>query len=222
MNNLFNPWLGSATYADPQTNEEANKYLFCGRDRETNDLTRLIDNNLFVTLYGPTGVGKSSLLNAGVFPRLRNLGYFPISLRLSQEDPSKSYASAIERSIRESSLNVREKVRLENIDSEAKLYLWNYFATRCFEDNEGREVYPVFVFDQFEEIFFSNREKAELFLRQIYALLNDNLIIPHQKGYSDSTNYRFVVSIREDDLYELEDVIDSHNLQHMKNNRYHH
>ena len=43
-----NPWLGLASYDVPKGEEE--DYQFCGRDEETMDIVRLIDNNLFITL----------------------------------------------------------------------------------------------------------------------------------------------------------------------------
>lgn len=57
-------------------------------------------------------------------------------------------------------------------------------------------------------------------LRQIYALLDDNRVIPQLKGFSDRTNFRFIISIREDDLFYLEDCIDFNHLSALKQNRY--
>ena len=37
-------------------------------------------------LFGRSGLGKSSLLKAGVFPRLRELGFVPIYIRLHFRD----------------------------------------------------------------------------------------------------------------------------------------
>ena len=58
-----NPWRGLSAYREPKDNDEY-KYLFCGRDNATKELSNLIDSNLFVTLYGRTGIGKTSLLEA--------------------------------------------------------------------------------------------------------------------------------------------------------------
>ena len=65
----MNPWAGLASYEDPQNAEYDLK--FCGRDDDSYDVARLIMGNVFVTLYGKSGIGKTSLLNAGVFPELR-------------------------------------------------------------------------------------------------------------------------------------------------------
>lgn len=214
-----NPWRGLASYEEPQGNEQ--DYLFCGRDDETLDMVRLIENNLFVTLYGSSGIGKTSLLKAGVIPILRRKDYFPLYVRLSQEDNNISYAEAIVNKLRNSGLHEERGAALDHADGNDRLYLWSYFATTRFRNSDGREVYPVIILDQFEEVFRdADKRKAELLLKQIYLLLNDELEMPAADGYSADTNYRFVASIREDFLFVLEDSIDENSLDLYKNNRY--
>ena len=209
-----NPWLGLASY------EENDSHLFCGRDEETMDLVRLIDNNLFVTLYGSSGIGKTSLLKAGVIPILKRRGYYPMYVRLSQEPRELSYAEVIVRKLKSSGLKEDRSIEMEYDDS-SDLYFWNYFATTRFLNNDNREVYPILILDQFEEIFRdADKSKAELLLRQIYLLINNELDIPDKEGYNSETNYRFVASIREDFLFVLEDSIDKFSMDIYKNNRY--
>ena len=52
---INNPWAGTSSYQDPETSGERLK--FCGRDNESYDVANLIDNNIFVTLYGKSGTG---------------------------------------------------------------------------------------------------------------------------------------------------------------------
>lgn len=213
-----NPWLGLASYEEPKN--DGNDYLFCGRDEETLDLVRLIDNNLFITLYGSSGIGKTSLLRAGVIPILRRKDYFPLYVRLSQEPTEISYAEAIVRRLQGSSLTEEKGAAMRHPDGDDRLYLWNYFATTRFMKDD-REVYPVVILDQFEEVFREgDKAKAELLLKQIYCLLSDELEMPDEEGYSADTNYRFVASIREDFLFVLEDSIDENSLDLYKDNRY--
>jgi serine/threonine protein kinase len=62
----FCPYVGLQPYS------EADQDYFFGRERDI----RVISSNLFAApltvLYGPSGVGKSSLLQAGVFSRVKN------------------------------------------------------------------------------------------------------------------------------------------------------
>ncbi len=49
--------------------------VFAGRDYEASEIAALILAHREVLLYGSSGVGKSSLVNAGVLPRLKTLGF---------------------------------------------------------------------------------------------------------------------------------------------------
>jgi tetratricopeptide (TPR) repeat protein len=223
MDDSQNPWAGLASYEDPETAER--KLKFCGRDDDSYDVTKLIMGNIFVTLYGKSGIGKTSLLNAGVFPELREENYTPLSLRIGMRDGRTSYQSiiidAIKRSIsRIETINVIE----EQTDENAVDYLWNYFARHRFFDKYDEPTSPVIVFDQFEEVFRTNREEAETLLRQLDYINDkdhslDNCTVDGQT-YRYETNFRFVVSIREDDLYRLEDSIDNCYLPALKRCRY--
>lgn len=82
--------------------DEKNARLFFGRGLEIQTLTQLIHGQREVhltLLYGPTGVGKSSLLHAGLFPRLRQRGWQPVYLRRSEvkaEGFDKAFARILE------------------------------------------------------------------------------------------------------------------------------
>lgn len=226
MDKKRNPWRGLVSYEDPANNDKQ-KYDFCGRDEETTQLVKLIDNNIFVTLYGRTGSGKTSLLKAGVFPILRLYNYVPIYIRLAHGEKDKSYAETIVKEIEENEEIVVKRINdahLINTDGKSSTFLWDYFSQTLFFNQEGKEIYPVIVLDQFEEIFVSQekceRIKNELLLRQIYTLVSDDLVLLNNENFSDETNYRFVASIREDNLFLLEDCIDEQSLSIFKDNRY--
>lgn len=241
IDNNANPWAGLASYEDPETTER--KLRFCGRDDESYDVAKLIMGNIFVTLYGKSGIGKTSLLNAGVFPELREEQFTPISIRLGVRDGQEKKTfqeiiiEEIERKVcRRSVINVVEKQSNMMADD----FLWNYFARHRFYDSNNEPTSPVIVFDQFEEVFrykkreyetsnnsvegTSSKNEAETLLRQIDYINDkdhaiDNCIIDGQ-SYRYETNFRFVVSIREDDLYRLEDCLDNNYLPALKRCRY--
>ena len=219
---MQNPWRCLAAYEEPRFGDKET-YKFCGRDKESYELASLIKNNLLVTLYGRTGIGKTSLLEAGVFPLLRRDNYIPIVVRFGlMGDDEKSFAELVVKSIEEQK-NLEIKETKEGTispvtDGKPNVeYLWEYFATRHFYDG-GREAFPVIVLDQFEENLIANRHKTELLLIQLYALMDDNKIFP--EGYHSETNFRFVLSIREDELFRLEECIDRYLLLDFKRNRY--
>ena len=225
VDNSNNPWVGLASYDDPET--AGRKVLFCGRDDESYDVSKLIMGNIFITLYGKSGIGKTSLLNAGVFPELRDEQYSPIYLRLGVRDEKEKKCfqeiiiEEIERKV--CSISVVDVIE-EQKDLLAIDFLWNYFARHRFYDKNSEPTSPVIVFDQFEEVFRDKKSDAEVLLRQIDYINDkdhsiDNCTISGQP-YRYETNFRFVVSIREDDLYRLEDCIDNCYLPALKRCRY--
>lgn len=192
-----NPWLGWASYDEKSLSQG---YHFKGRSSEISELFSLIENNLLVTIYGKSGIGKTSILNAGVFPSLKAAGYLPIVCRCGT---SCDYPTIIIKQI-------TDKYPFLNIkDSESFLNLSDFFREIASLD---KPVYPVLVFDQFEDWFRINTEIVKKLLTEISFLISDE-----HKGL---TNFRFVISIREDYLYLLEDIIDNLNFPELKGNRY--
>lgn len=253
--NYHNPWAGLNSYEKPTQNEY--NYLFCGRDKEIKELYTLINENLIVTLYGKSGIGKTSLINAGLTPVLEKQSYLPITIRLGEESREKDFAIYIsevidnffinnnsyfqcykrEKDIKEESYNPNETESKEIINetssSPARIsqeivlsdteYLLDYFAKREFYEmitdkdgiEERRIVFPVIILDQFEEIFRKWKNRAQHLLLQINELTTD-----YYKGKEVVTNYRFLLSIREDDLYLLEEGLDENYIMSMKRNRF--
>ena len=230
-NNIKCPWPGVLPYAENDGN------LFHGRDEEINELAGLINRNVCTTLYGMSGTGKSSLLKAGLFPILRKGNFLPIYIRLKTEAESsfqKCLIEAVQNQLREQNFVSETIPVVEMLKDENSLkYLWCWFARTLFKTakgEEGKELCPVIVLDQFEELLNDSAysEKAEILLNQIYYMmdnshaLRDRIIEIDGKEYfyKYKENFRFVISIREDDLYLLEDSIDKNYLYRMKNCRY--
>jgi len=61
----FSPYPGLATF------REEDAPFFFGRDAQADNLAQAVRAKAFITLVGPSGSGKSSLIQAGLFPRLR-------------------------------------------------------------------------------------------------------------------------------------------------------
>src|SRR3954467_2138361 len=64
------PYKGLAPFDDTELDAQ----LFFGRERERDLVVANVLANRLTVLYGPSGVGKSSLLRAGVAQRLRAEG----------------------------------------------------------------------------------------------------------------------------------------------------
>ncbi len=60
-----NPWPGLVAFT-----EELQQFFY-GREDEADELLRRVGGKNLTVLFGQSGLGKSSLLQAGLFPRLR-------------------------------------------------------------------------------------------------------------------------------------------------------
>ena len=87
------PYKGLASFED----SELDALLFFGREREVAAVAANVLANRFTVLYGPSGVGKSSLLRAGVARRLRELSGAPVVVHDSwAEDPAARLIASVQ------------------------------------------------------------------------------------------------------------------------------
>ncbi len=146
--NDSNVFIGARSY------EEMDKEIFFGREEEINDLFQLININTFTLLYGRSGLGKTSLLKAGLFPRLRNAKYLPIYIKPNYTEEKKDFIKSIENKFtrKDSNVIIPERYQVDQIKS--KESLWEFFNRTPIKDAQTNSIItPVLVFDQFEEIF---------------------------------------------------------------------
>jgi WD40 repeat protein len=86
------PYKGLASFED----SELDALLFFGREREIESVTANVLANRLTVLYGPSGVGKSSLLGAGVARRLRVLSGAPVVVHDAwAEDPAARLIASV-------------------------------------------------------------------------------------------------------------------------------
>lgn len=119
---------------------------FFGREQESEELYLRILSVSLVVQFGRSGLGKTSLLQAGVFPRLRRAFFIPVLVRLNID--GETLVHAVSRSMRQAC--DAQGVRL-NPGEEAS-GLQAYIRGTTVWDDE-RLLMPVLVFDQFEEVF---------------------------------------------------------------------
>ena len=84
-----NPYQGLRAFT-----KETAKFFF-GRDRVVNHLVRSLQGSKFVPLIGASGSGKSSVVRAGVVPRLEELGWRVLEPIVPGVDPIENLRSAI-------------------------------------------------------------------------------------------------------------------------------
>ena len=212
-----NPWPGLATFT------EAQRAFFHGRDEEIRELTRRLERKTLTVLFGQSGLGKSSLLQAGVFPRLRSAGYCPIYVRLDHSPDALPLAEQIKPTV--TAATSLMGVWSQGGVAVAGESLWEYFHHRddILRGGSGQLLIPLLVFDQFEELFTlgaaadSTRARAQAFLTELADLVEnrppasfearlDAGTVDAEKFDFTRSDYRVLISLREDYLPHLESL----------------
>jgi hypothetical protein len=159
-----------------------------GRDEDIRKLIERIGRNDYklIVLYGLSGVGKSSLVEAGLLPALREKSFkerdvLPITIRKYKNWEEDLLAQII------ATRSTRHRIRTDDIQET----LWDALIW-----NETHELQTVIILDQFEEFFFefdnpADRQPLFSFVKRIYV---DRQQIPTTK---------VLLSLREDYLHYL-------------------
>lgn len=134
-----NPWLGLESYKENQ--------IIYGRNAEIGDLSQRVLNDTDTVVYGKSGIGKTSIINAGILPVARQNEFVPIVIRLDHSNTT-SYIKQLDGYIRKN-VEVEEVAPAKN---DGKELLWEYFHRHKFFV-DGKRIKLLLVFDQFEEIF---------------------------------------------------------------------
>src|ERR1700683_2048518 len=71
--------------AQPFRDDDFSRRTFFGREPASVALTDQILANRLLIVYAKSGLGKTSLLNAGVAPRLRDAGSLPLFVRVNDQ-----------------------------------------------------------------------------------------------------------------------------------------
>ena len=148
-----NPWPGLAAF------READQRFFQGREAVVDELTRMVLRARLTVLHGVSGLGKTSVLRAGLFPRLRGEHLLPIYVRIGHSEDTPAPVEQVRGAI----ARAAQAAEVEAPRSTADQTLWEYFHRRDaqFWDARNRIVTPLLVFDQFEELFTLGRATAE-------------------------------------------------------------
>lgn len=195
----------------------AQSHIFYGRNEDTAQLLRLIRRQPLSVLYGKSGLGKSSLLNAGIIPEILKKGdYSPIVVRFRAwtEEQTSSPLDSTRLALQQ---GFEGKTFLSDLLPEENS-LW-FFAKNRQLNGGGK---PLLLFDQFEELFSYPEEAIVAFQREISELLNsdmplrfermletaDNLSEEEEDNLEAPLQSRIVFAIRSDRLHLLDRLKD--------------
>ena len=220
------PWLGLSPFT---THTRA---YFYGRDRDIRDLFLRVRDQSLTTLFGQSGLGKTSLLGAGLIPKLQVEGFRACMIRIGFES---SDSSAVEQTLTAASDLMNENSQSNSYvtpvstgnrksfgDEEPQFRsLWEFFHLKSNRSAETETRPLVLIFDQFEEIFTladtpKRLDETHDFFCQLADLIENRpphsvqqmlRLSPEKCSEYDlsASPVRVVITLREDFLSRLED-----------------
>ena len=199
-----NPFKGCASYEDGDQ--------FYGRESEIREIEGLIKNENLTLLFSRSGIGKSSIIKAGIFPALKNdYEFFPIYIRLNDVAISKTDSGnlcdfVIKRSIEslESYFSTKQNFRVIHPENSHPNSLFEFVHNLQIigteksskEDDTPIEfaIKPVFFFDQFEEIFTQpfNKDELRYLFTELRCLLENEIPAYLKEDIISASNPQFV------------------------------
>jgi len=204
-----NPWPGLAPF------EESAERFFNGRHEENAALRRLVLHAPLTVLFGASGLGKTSLLQAGLFPSLRR-EVLPVYVRLDLRDREAPLIEQVK-------VALESEIRRRGVDAPtfgAGESLWEFLHRNGLEfwSDQNQLLTPLFVLDQFEEVFTTGAANAtaNARLRTDLGDLIENRVpaqlaagVLDSEGADDrlsldSQRYKVLLSFREDFLPQME------------------
>jgi hypothetical protein len=200
-----NPWKGLHFYT------EDDQGVFFGREKEVLDLLRFLNRDCLTILFARSGMGKTSLLRAGLIPQLRKDDCLPVIVRIipgeEAESPSQQIIQALQQAASENKVDIEALAESAGSVPET---LWEYFHRYRFWGKRNDPIRPVVILDQFEELFTLGHgsprttafleELADLVENRMPSRLEQYLEVHEQRLSFDPRfhDFKILLSLRED------------------------
>lgn len=184
------PQRGICPYQGLSAFREENAQFFFGRDRFKAELLKTVETKQLITVIGPSGSGKSSLVFAGLLPNLVEQGNWLIDYFRPLTDPFFELAKASIRLLQPDIKETEQLIhagRLKQEIQEGRLSAQQIISS-ILEKNPGKKL--LLVVDQFEELYTlcKDEKQQQLFLDQLLA------VVRH------TPNFTIVLTLRADFL----------------------
>lgn len=213
----------SHRYPGARPFEQDQQHIFFGRERDIAALSRLIRLEPLVILYGRSGAGKSSLINAGIIPSMQaeesSFDTLRIRFNVWQEHAEMPMPIANIRTSIQQNFELANPVLEEIVPDDFSL--WKSVKSHQIASRGARRL--LLLFDQFEELFTYPAEVVRGFRQQLAEtlytdlpqrywdelLLGDRKIEPETQALLQKpTAIRLVIAIRSDRLHLLHQLSD--------------
>ncbi|MEO1056594.1 MAG: AAA family ATPase, partial [Actinomycetota bacterium] len=173
-----NPYKGLRAF------KETDAHDFFGRDEFVDELVERAGTHRFLAVVGPSGSGKSSVVRAGLLPRIRRGGLgVDGAVLISEMYPGSHPFEELEAALVRVAVSPTAGVMSELLGDERGLLR----VTKQILPDDDSEL--VLVIDQFEELFSLTNDSAtrDLFLASLVEVAND-----------ERSRVRIVVTLRAD------------------------
>lgn len=149
-------------FKGPQYYREEDKEYFWGRKEETESLLYMVKHNDFVVCYAESGEGKSSLINAGLTPRMRTENLFPVRIQFNDNDFAKT--------------PTRKTLNDKNSDKEINFdeFVWDKIIY-AINDAKTKEQYKTLLLLKTQDLTYNVSDKIDDVLKDsIWLKLREN------------------------------------------------
>ncbi|MEG4534844.1 nSTAND1 domain-containing NTPase [Microcoleus sp. D2_18a_D3] len=185
-----NPYQGLSAFKE----EDAD--FFFGQEKFVNNSVEVTHKQPLVAVVGPSGSGKSSVVYAGLIPKLRKEGNWLIESFRPGKEPFLPLASALVRQLEPEAgetQKLREAVGLADDLQNGRITL-QQVVSRILERNPGKRL--LLVADQFEELYTlcQVKEEQERFANELLTAIgqeNITLVLTLRADF-----YGYVLSYR--------------------------
>ncbi len=182
-----------------------------------------MQRKLLTVLFGQSGLGKTSILRAGLVPRLRGHGYCPIYVRIAYSADAPEPGEQIKQAILQTARHAGQWTQAGVAEAGESLWEFLHHRDDVLLDDAGKPLIPLLIFDQFEEIFTlaqtdeAGRARAARFIDDLADLVENRAPrdLEAKLEADDSAaerfdfargDYRVLISLREDYLAPLESL----------------
>lgn len=133
-------------YPGTRSFEREEQDIFFGRSEETRQLFAQVNVESLVVLFAKSGIGKSSLINAGLAPLLDLEAYLPIKVRF--QNTALTPVEALKKTL----VPFMDEALLARQSGPDQPGWWECLRA-CHFERYGEPAVPILILDQFEEFF---------------------------------------------------------------------
>lgn len=178
-NNAINRYPGIQPFSEKYQN------VFYGRDSDIEELEKMLRVNRLMVVFGKSGLGKSSLFNAGLIPKLNQQEhYHSFFIRFGSYNPEYPkvlkdiFVQKIQQELPEGQRVFFHELGLDYWDHT----LWQWLQTLHWT---RRNDTILIVLDQFEELFSYPDSEVEAFMDEFSEIINDRMPEAFRKALYD-------------------------------------